>query len=83
MRLKRFVEGRQVCGHQREEDLLFMVEMPVERAFGEASLARDLLGGHASQSLYEDQLFSGIQDLLSCFSRHVFLFLCVSTYTRV
>src|SRR5947207_8080111 len=33
VRLERLVEGRQMPGHQREEDLLFMIEMPIERAF--------------------------------------------------
>src|SRR5713226_1416849 len=71
VRLERLVEGRQMPGHQREEDLLFMIEMPVERAFREAGLARNLLGRHACQSLQEKQLFRRIQDLLSRCSRHV------------
>src|SRR5206468_11475036 len=75
--LERLEEGRQMRGHQREEDLLFMIEMPVESAFCEAGLARNLLGRHACQSLQEDQLFSCIQDLLSRFSSHVLSSQCM------
>ena len=76
-------EGRiNIC-----ENYYLVIEMPVKRAFGQTDLARDLLGRHTCQSLQEDQLFSGIQDLLLCFSRHLlpcqFVCDCSLTYVSI
>src|SRR6266581_4601519 len=46
MRLEHLLEGWHMLSHKREEDVFFMVEMPVERAFRQTDCACNLLGGH-------------------------------------